>query len=90
MEFVINVFTEFIEYSDKKLFVIKRAGTYYLLCKRQVCYHSESKTHVRDITFNPNSCFTDLSDSLKSLNSKKGLLNLGKTPINAYTLLLGC
>ena len=33
------------------LFFIKRARTCHLLCKRPRCYHSTSKTHVRDRIF---------------------------------------
>ena len=38
--------------SVTKIFVIKRAQSYHLLCKRLGCYHSASKTHVRDRNFN--------------------------------------
>ena len=34
-----------------KICVIKRARTSHLLCKRPRCYHSTSKTHVRDRVF---------------------------------------
>ena len=69
--------------SVTKLFVCKRARTCHLLCLRQECDHGISKTHVRDgiFKFEPNSCFSDLSDSPNSLNSLKVLLHLGKTPL---------
>ena len=35
----------------QKIFVIKRTRTCHLLCKRPGCYHSTSKTHVRDRIF---------------------------------------
>ena len=60
----------------QKVFVIKRTRTCHLLCNRPGCYHSASKTHVKD-----NSCFSDLSDSLKSMNSMKVLFHLGKIPL---------
>ena len=67
-EFSLNVFTEFIEFSDKSIcHYSKRAQTCHLLCKRPGCYHSTRKTRVRGRI--PNSCFSDLSDSLNLLNS---------------------
>ena len=52
----------------KILYSKKIIQTSNLLCKRFRCYHSASKTHVTDILIDPNSCLTDLSDSLNSLN----------------------
>ena len=40
--------------SVTKIFVIKRVRTCHLLCKRRGCYHSTSKTHVRDRIFKLN------------------------------------
>ena len=55
MEFFLNVLTEFAQFSDK-IFVItvKRfepLSTSHLLGWRPACYHSASKTHVRDRIF---------------------------------------
>ena len=56
MEFFLNIFTEFSEFSDKK-FVSAVKGLNlplsHLLCKSPGCYHSasNSKTHVRDRIF---------------------------------------
>ena len=58
LEFFLNVFTEFAEFSDK-IFVITVKGlkplpTSHLLCERPACYHSASTTHVRDRNFKLN------------------------------------
>ena len=45
---------EFFAKCFQKIFVIKRARTCYLLVKRPGCYHSASKTHVRDRIFKLN------------------------------------
>ena len=68
----------FTEFSDKKIFVFQRARTCHLLCKRQGCYHSTTKTHVRDriFKFEPNSYFSDLSDFLNLVKSRKTLVKL--------------
>ena len=64
------------------IFVIKQARTCHLLCKRPGFYHNISKTHVRDRILNwANSCFSELSESLNSLNSMKLLLHLGEIPL---------
>ena len=48
MEFVLNVFTEFAEFSDKNIYYdSKKARTYHLLCKTLGCCHSDSKTCLR-------------------------------------------
>ena len=72
-EFSLNVFAVFGESSTKNIcHYSKRVRTYHLLCQRPGCYHSASKTHVRDRIFKWifkwifNSCFSDLSDSLNS------------------------
>ena len=53
-----------------KIFVIQKARACYLLYKRPGCYHSGSKTHVRDWIFKSN-----LNYSLNSLNSIKNRKN---------------
>ena len=58
MEFFLNVFTEFVEFSDK-IFVITVKGleplpTSHLLCQRPACYHSVRKTNVIDSIFKLN------------------------------------
>ena len=57
-----------------------RAQTCQFLCKRQGCYHSASKTHMRD-RIDPKSYFSDLSDSL---NEMKVPFHLGKTPMSFF------
>ena len=87
VEFSLNVFTEFAEFSDKKLKIKKedyRVGTQDLLCKRQRLYHSATGNTVDPYT-EPNSCLSDFSDSLNSLNSAKVLLHLEKTPVNLFS-----
>ena len=42
--------------------------THYFLCEKQGLYHYATDTSVReDSQIDPNSCFSDLSDSLNSL-----------------------
>ena len=54
------------EFSDKNIcHYSNRTLTCHLLCKRPGCYHSTSRTHVRDRIF---ICFSNSSDSLNSLN----------------------
>ena len=69
--------------SVTKIFVITVTGpkpaTSYT-CKRPECYHSASKTHMRD-RIDPKSYFSDLSDSL---NEMKVPLHLGKTPMSFF------
>ena len=85
----LNVFTEFAEFSDKKLKIKKedyRVGTQDLLCKRQTVPLSHRATGNRgDPYTEPNSCLSDFSDSLNSLNSAKVLLHLEKTPVNLFS-----
>ena len=64
-----SVTKKFCDYS-------KRAQTCYLLCKRQGCYHSASKTH--SVTYQ---ILCQTLNSPNSLNSMKVLLHLGKTPL---------
>ena len=54
----------------KNNFFKKIILTCHVLCKRPRCYHSACKTQVirEDLSIEPNSCFSDLSDSLNSLN----------------------
>ena len=67
IEFSLNVFTEFTGFSDKNNIILKkRARTHY---------------NRADPYIEPNSYFSDFSDSLNSLNSVKVLLHLGKTPM---------
>ena len=86
MEFFLNVFTEF---SDK-IFDITVKGLEplpisHLLCLRPACYHSTSKTHVRDRNFNLNPIHASMIiSSLNSLNSVKVMLHLGKTRMEAW------
>ena len=52
LEFFLNVFTEFAEFSDKNsCHHSKGIQTCHLLCKRLGCYHSTSKTRLRDRIF---------------------------------------
>ena len=46
---------EFSEFSDKKIVYSKRTRTCHLLFKRPGCYHSTSKSHVRDRIFKSSS-----------------------------------
>ena len=51
MEFSLNVFTEFAEFSDKKIKNQKedcRVGTQELLCKRQRLYHSATEPQATE------------------------------------------
>ena len=51
MEFSLNAFTEFAEFSDKKVKIKKencRVGTQDLLWKRQRLYHSATETQTAD------------------------------------------
>ena len=57
------------------------ARSHYLLCERQGLYHCATGTQLTK-----NSCFSDLSDSLNSLNSVKVVFYLGETPFNLYWL----
>ena len=69
--------------SVTKIFVSKRARICHLLFKRPGCYHSDSKTNVKDTIFKLNpihaSAFFQIPDLLNSLNAIKVLLHLGKT-----------
>ena len=70
----------FTEFRDKNMcHYSKRVRTCHLLCKRSRCYHSTSETGSLNWI---QSMFSDLSDSLNSLNSMKVLHYLGKTPVN--------
>ena len=88
LEFSPNVFTEFAEFSDKKgllyLKINRIAVTHYLLCRRQMqipLYHKDIGNR-EDPKIESNSCFSDLSDPLNSLNSMKVLLHSGRALLN--------
>ena len=50
LQFFLNVFRNFREFSDKNICLYsKRAQSHSLLCKRSRCYHSASKTQVTDM-----------------------------------------
>ena len=54
IEFFLNVFTEFSEFSDKICHPVKGFEPLppsHPLCERPACYHSASLTHVRDRNF---------------------------------------
>ena len=52
MKFFLNVFSEFAEFSDKKLSLQQKdSNPSHLLCERPACYHSACTTHVRDRIF---------------------------------------
>ena len=54
MEFFLNVFTEFSEFSNKNLSLHQKDLNLllsHILCKRPGCYRSVSKTHMRDRIF---------------------------------------
>ena len=87
IEFSLNVFTEFAEFSDKNNIILKRllGSNHYLLCERQGLYHCATETANReDSKIDPDSCLSDFWDSLNSLNSVKVLFHLGKTPISLW------
>ena len=51
MEFSLNAFTEFAEFSDKKIKIKKedcRVGTGDFLCKRQRLYHSATEPQATE------------------------------------------
>ena len=51
LEFSLNVFTEFAEFSDKNIIILKRrARTHYLLCKRQGFYQWSTETQLTEKT----------------------------------------
>ena len=62
IEFSLTVFTEFREFSDKNIC--------YSSKRVQTCHLKQQGTCDRqDLQIDSNSCFSDLSDSLNSLNS---------------------
>ena len=77
-EFSLNVFTEFAEFSDKKFYTLER-----LFEPGTSCFREQDATTSPARHRWPNSCFSDLIDSL---NSMKVLLHLAKTPLS----LLAC
>ena len=75
-----------------KIFVIKRTPTCHLLCKRAGCYHSASKTHVRDRIFKLNPIHASVIYQIHRIHwnhckSMKVLLHLGKTPISLILMM---
>ena len=88
-EFSLNVFTEFSEFSDKNIFHYnKRAWTCKLLCKRPGCYHSTSKTHVKDRIFKLSPKFI-LQWFISFPEFTEFLFYLGKTPVSWQLILVG-
>ena len=85
VEFFLNVFHWIHWFSDKKIYNIKRTRTCHpaTSCVRDQHATSAPARHMWKIgsLIEPNSCFSDLSVSLNSLNSVKDLLHLGKTPL---------
>ena len=72
----------------QKIIVIERARTCHLLCERIWYYHSISQ-HMWEIgssNWTPNSCFSDLSNSLNPL-SMKVLLHLRNSLLEIFILL---
>ena len=51
IEFSLNVFTEFADFSDKNNFNKKDYLNLHLLCKRPGCYYIASKSHVTERIF---------------------------------------
>ena len=64
--------------SVTKIFAIKRVRTCHLFCKSPVCYHSASKTHVRNRFFKLSPIHASVIYQI-SLNSLKVLLHWRKT-----------
>ena len=86
LEFSLNVFTEFSEFSDKK--IENQKGRLLDWNPGSPVYETEALPLSHKATGNradpytePNSCLSDFSDSLNSLNSLKVLLHLEKTPL---------
>ena len=75
-------YVEFIEDICKNDSCIQ---TCFLLCERQACCPSTKKGQVTECIFKltPNSCFSDLSDSINSLTSLDSMkvLQFKKTPV---------
>ena len=67
----------------QKYIVIKRAWTCNLLCRRQECYHSSSKTHVRDRIFQLSPIDASVIYQITWILITRVLLHLGKTPVNS-------
>ena len=87
MEFFLNVFTEFSEFSDKNIcHYSKRAQTCHpaTSCVRDRDATTASARHMWETgSLNQAQFMLQwLSDSLNLLNSVKVLLHLGKTPMN--------
>ena len=89
LEFSLNVFTEFAEFSDKKIKNHKgglqgwKPGPPVQETETLPLSHTATGNSADPYT-EPNSCLSDFSDSLNSLNSlnsMKVLLHLEKTPL---------
>ena len=84
MEFSLNAFTVFAEFSDKKIKIKKEncsAGTQDLPCKRQRLYHSAIETQTAEQIFILKPIhFSDSLKFLNTVNSMNALLYLEKTP----------
>ena len=48
--------------------------------------HQQDTCERQDLLIEPNSCFSDLSDFLSSLNSMKALLHSGKNPLSDFRI----
>ena len=69
IEFSLNVFTQFSEFSDKNKIILKRLLG-YLLCERQALYHCATDTAGReDIELNLIHASVDSLNSVNSENS---------------------
>ena len=88
MEFSLNVFTKFAEFSDKKKLKNQKGrlqdcnpGSPVWETETLPLSHRDTGNRADPYT-EPNSCLSDFSDSLNSLNSLNVLLHLEKTPVN--------
>ena len=80
MTFFLNVFPEFTKFSDKNICHCSNLLP-LVLETRMLSQHQQDTCERQDLKIQPNSCFSDLSDSvnlLNSLNSMKVLLHLEK------------
>ena len=67
IEFSLNVFTEFSEFSDKNIIILKYCWvqTHYLLCEKQRLYHCATDTQLTEKTVKLEfflNAFTEFSD----------------------------
>ena len=89
LELFLNVFSEF---SDKNNIILKKkdccAQTCYLLCKNSKIYLSATRTLATErYLIDTNTCISDLSNSLTSLNSLEVPFYLGKKPNNCLLFI---